>query len=59
MRILVGESKGELSVKQKGKREAEYTVERLSGAEMGKGEEMESRTFSSNWEHWLPFSLFG
>lgn len=24
---------------------------------MGKGEEMESRTFSSNWEHWLPFSL--
>lgn len=24
---------------------------------MGKGEEMESRTFFSNWEHWLPFSL--
>lgn len=24
---------------------------------MGKGEEMESRTFFRNWEHSLPFSL--
>lgn len=53
MGVLGGESKGELGVGSKN-REAEYTAEK---PKVGKGEEMESRTFLSDWARWLPFSL--